>query len=317
MSQTPDSPLSNPRREFLRQSAAIGALATAGALSARAVTAAGAAPSAAAFPIAAFEKHYFERYSPEETAQTCDEMDSDLELTLRPEGHIKPENAADELPALVAALARRKRRILVLATSFVRADEPHVEKALRAAKQLGITQYRHRGYRYAAGVPLKKQLAEFRSQLKDFAALNRSIGVQGLYQNHAGSGYVGAAIWDLDILLDDIDPAQFAVALDTRHLLVEQGRAWPISVRLIAPRVGSLFLKSFRWDRDQTIETPLSEGIVKPEMIKQIVGGRTSLPVCLHVEYAKRDPLPFSQRAGIVELFRRDLAVARGWLGTA
>jgi len=131
------------------------------------------------------------------------------------------------------------------------------------------------------------------------------------------AAYVGAAIWDPDLMLDDIDAAQFAVALDTRHLLVEQGRAWPIAVQLIGPRVGSLYLKSFRWDWDRTIETPLSEGTVKPEMIKQIVGGRTSLPVCLHVEYPKLAPVPFAQRAGIVELFRRDLAVARGWLGTA
>jgi L-ribulose-5-phosphate 3-epimerase len=275
-----------------------------------------AAPSKAeAFPIAGFEKHFFEKYSPAETAQTFDEIGVDLELTLRPEGHVRPERAADDLPPLVEALARRKRRILVLATSFLRPDEPDLERALRTARSLGITQYRHRGYRYDATTPLKKQLAGFRSQMKDFAAMNRALGLQGLFQNHAGAAYVGSAIWDLDLMLDDIAPAEFAVAFDTRHLLVEQGRSWPTAARLIAPRIGALYLKSFRWDRDRTIETPLGDGNVNQAMIKQIVGDRPSLPVCIHVEYPKLAAVPFAERAATVELFRRDAAVARTWLG--
>lgn len=313
MASNPSSPVT--RRDFLVQTAKAGAAVAATFGLAETAQAATPASKAEAFPIAGFEKHFFEKYTPAETAQTYDEIGLDLELTLRPEGHVRPERAADDLPPLAEALARRKRRILVLATSFLRPDEPDVERALRTARDLGITQYRHRGYRYDKTVPLKKQLAEFRSQLRDFAAMNRSLGLQGLFQNHAGAEFVGSAIWDLDLMLDDIDPAQFAVAFDTRHLLVEQGRSWPTAVRLIAPRVGALYLKSFRWDRDRTIETPLSEGIVTQAMVKQIVGSRASLPVCIHVEYPKLEPTPYAQRATTVELFRRDAAVARGWLG--
>ena len=285
--------------------------------------AAAAGPAAVAkgktktFEIAGFEKHFFEKYSPTELAQTYDEIGLDVELTVRPEGHVKPVNAADELPVMMTALAARKRRIQTIGTSFVRPDEPHIESTLRTAQKLGIRQYRHRGFSYVAGKPIKAQVADFRSQARDFAAMNKQIGISALYQNHAGADAVGAAIWDIDSILDDIDPDQFGVALDCRHLMVEQGRAWPTAIRLISPRVRSLYVKSFRWDRDKTIETPLSEGIVTKELIDQVLADHPSLPICLHIEHLKLQPVPFAERASTVEAFRKDAAVLRGWLGIA
>ena len=269
---------------------------------------------ASAFPVCGLEKHFFEKYTPEQTAQTYAEIGIDIELTVRPDGHVKPENAAAELPALAAAFARHNRRILIVASSFVRPDEPHIESTLRAAKALGISLYRHRGFRYRPGTPLKAQIADFRRMAREFAAMNREIGMQALFQNHAGADFAGAAIWDLDLILDDIDPQHFGVALDLRHLLVEQGRAWPTAIELIAPRVGSLFVKSFRWDRDRPVEVPLRDGIVTPAMANAVVGARPALPLCVHVEYPKLAPVPFAERAGIVGHFRDDAALLRQWL---
>jgi hypothetical protein len=311
------------RREFIAKSGIgiAGVLALPNRMAAAAQSAVASSPSgpgrARAFEIAAFEKHFYEKYSPDELAQTCEDMDLHVELTVRPEGHIKPANAASELPTMVAALAQRQRRILIIATSFVRPDEPYVAETLRAARKLGIRYYRHRGFSYVAGTPIKTQLAGFRSQAKEFAAMNREIGITGLYQNHAGADSVGAAIWDIDTVLDDIDPDHFGLALDTRHLLVEQGRAWPTAVRLISPRVRSLFVKSFKWDRDRTIETPLSDGIVTKAVVDQILEGHSNLPICLHVEHVKLQPVAYSDRAGIVKVFRDDAQVLRRWLGVS
>jgi hypothetical protein len=158
------------------------------------------------------------------------------------------------------------------------------------------------------------QLADFRAQLRDIAALNRELGMQALYQNHAGADYVGGALWDLDLMLDDIAPAQVAVALDLRHLRVELGRAWPAAIRMIAPRIGSLYVKSFRWERDRMIETSLAEGIVGPDMVKLALAGRDSLPVCIHVEYPKHEAVSFADRARGVAWFRQDAEVTRSWL---
>lgn len=267
------------------------------------------------FDIGGFEKHFFEKYTPDQLAQTYDEIGIDVELTVRPEGHVKPENAADELPRFAAALAQKNRKILVAATSFVRPDEPHLEQVLRTCRKLGITHYRHRGFRYEAGKPIKAQVANFRSMARELAAINKAIGITGLYQNHAGWDFAGSAIWDMDQILDGTDPKDFAVALDTRHMLVEQGRSWPTAIALIAPRVGSLFVKSFKWNRDTPVETPLSDGIVTKDVVDKILAGHGRLPVCLHVEHLKLEPIPFAARAATVEAFRADVRVLRGWLG--
>ena len=320
----PYSPAHLSRRAFLAQAglglAAVYTLPR--AFGAAADSSAVSVPPAAAgakrhFDIAGFEKHFFEKYSPAQLAQTYGEIGLDVELTVRPEGHVKPANAAAELPVMMTALVARQRRIQTIATSFVRPDEPHIESTLRAAQKLGIRQYRHRGFSYVAGKPIKAQVADFRSQARDFAAMNKQIGISALYQNHAGADAVGAAIWDIDSILDDIDPDLFGVALDCRHLMVEQGRAWPTAIRLISPRVRSLYVKSFRWDRDKTIETPLSDGIVPKELIDQVLADHPTLPICLHIEHLKLQPVPFAERASTVEAFRKDAAVLRGWLGVA
>ena len=47
----------------------------------------------------------------------------------------------------------------------------------------------------------------------------------------------------------------------------------------------------------------------------QVLADHPSLPVCLHVEYLKLKPVPFSERAATVEAFHNDARVLRNWLG--
>ena len=279
------------------------------------------------YDIGILEKWFFDggdggplKYTPEQMAQTLDEIGLDLELTLRKQGHITPEKAPDELPPMAAALAKKNRRILWVALDTVRPDEPHWEKAIRVAKQIGVPQYRHRGFQYAAGKPLKAQIANFNSMAKEFAAANKEIGIQAVYQIHAGARMAGSAGWDLDQILDGVDPKHFGVAFDTRHVMVEQGMAWPTAVQLLAPRTVALCVKSFKWEGDQAVEVPLGEGRVKKAIVDQVIAAHGGpLPICIHIEHFKGKtgrlaPVPFAERAAIVEAFRADARVLRSWL---
>ena len=324
------SPDSLNRRDFLARAGLLSAATALGCSSeARAAEVpAKAAAAPARYDIGILEKWFFDggnggplKYSPDEMAQTLDEMGLDLELTLRKQGHITPEKAPDELPPMVAALAKKKRRILWVALDTVRPDEPHWEKAIRIAKQLGVPQYRHRGFNYVAGRPLKAQIANFHSMAKDFAAVNKEIGIQAVYQIHSGRNAAGSAAWDLDLILGDIDPKHFGVAFDPRHVMVEQGMSWPNAVQLLAPRTVALCMKSFKWEGDQVVDVPLGQGRVKKPIVDQVIAAHGGpLPICIHVEYFKDAsgrlaPVPFAQRAGIVEAFRADARVLREWLG--
>jgi sugar phosphate isomerase/epimerase len=282
------------------------------------------------YDIGILEKWFFDggdggplKYTPDQMAQTLDEMGLDLELTLRKNGHITPEKAPDELPPMAAALAKKNRRMLWVALDTVRPDEPHWEKAVRTARQLGVPQYRHRGFQYAPGKPLKAQIASFNSMAREFAAANKEIGIQAVYQIHSGPRHAGSAAWDLDLILDGIDPKHFGVAMDTRHVMVEQGTAWPTAVQLLAPRTVALCVKSFKWDGDQVVNVPLGQGRVKKAIVDQVLAGHSRpLPICIHIEYFRNAagnlaPVPFAERAPIVEAFRADARVLRQWLGVA
>lgn len=329
---TPNASSVLSRRDFLLRTGLLTAAAGLAPSSLAAANSSAATPSvpaaANAYQIGLLEKWFFDggdggplKYTPDEMAQTLDEIGLDLELTLRKNGHITPEKAPDELPAMSVALAKKRRRILWVALDTVRPDEQHWEKALRVAKQLGVPQYRHRGFRYVPGTPLKAQIASFHSMAKEFAAASKEIGIQGVYQIHAGATMAGSAAWDLDLILGDIDPKHFGVALDPRHVMVEQGQAWPNAVQLLAPRTVALCMKSFKWDGDKTVEVPLGQGRVQKPIVDQVIAAHGGpLPICIHIEHftnaaGKLAPVPFAQRAAIVEAFRADARVLRSWLG--
>jgi len=294
--------------------------------------------AAGTYEISILEKWFFDggdgspgqicyKYTPDQLAEVADEIGLDVELTLRKEGHISPERAPDELPAMVAALAKKNRRISYLAMDTVRPDEPYWQNALRVAKQLGITRYRHRGFKYDLTKPRKPQIPGFTSMAREFAAVNKEIGVQAVYQTHAGADLAGSAGWDLDMILADIDPKYFGVAIDSQHVMVEQGLSWSNSIDVLAPRTVALCVKSFRWEEDKNSHTyrplpvPLGQGTVKKDFVQQVIAAHGGpLPIIIHIEHFKNSsgrlvPVPFDQRKGIVDAFRADAEVLRGWLG--
>jgi sugar phosphate isomerase/epimerase len=266
------------------------------------------------------------KYTPEQTATVCDEIGLDIELTLRKVGHVTPEKAPDELPLYVAALAKKNRKISYLAMDTVRPDEPHWQQALLTAKKLGITRYRHRGFQYDLTKNRKAQIPNFTSWAREFAAFNKQHGLQAVYQIHAGARMAGSAAWDLDMILDDIDPQYFGVAFDTQHVLVEQGLSYANAVDVLAPRTTALCVKSFRWEENPKThemtpwQVPLGQGNVKKTNVAQVIAAHGGpLPIIIHIEHYKVGgelyPVPFDQRKGIVEAFRNDAKVLREWLG--
>ena len=182
------------RRSFLGTTAALAALP------------AFAQDSKVAWKVGGFTK-VLQELPYDKTAQAAVDLGWDgIELPLRAKGHVLPERVDDDLPKMVEALKAKNLEVLVAATDINAVDHPHVDKVLRALAKQGIRLYRLGGYRYKEGVSIPKQLDEFRAKLKDIAALNKEIGLQGLLQNHSGNGYVGASVWDLHELVKDFDP---------------------------------------------------------------------------------------------------------------
>ena len=100
--------------------------------------------------------------------------------------------------------------------------------------------------------------------MRDLAAMNEQYNIYGSYQNHAGSRYVGAPIWDLYWLIRDLDPKYMGCQFDIRHATVEGGQTWPLDLKLISGHVNTLAIKDFIWQKRgekwQTVNCPLGQG---------------------------------------------------------
>ena len=264
--------------------------------------------------VCAFEKP-LQGLSYDELAAALAKLGFDgVEATVRPGGHVLPERVEEDLPKMVEAMKKRGLAVTVMATAVNRADDAVGVRVLKTAAALGVKRYRTGYYKYDLKKPVKAQLHEWRPVVNELAALNGELGLQGLYQNHAGRNYVGAPIWDLDVLLDGVEPDELGVVWDLRHATAEGGMSWPLDWNVIRDRVRMLYAKDFVWEGAKLKNVPLGEGRTEGSFYTKLVKDGLTVPISLHVEYFDHKKVGRNV-APVLEALGRDLNVLRGWLG--
>jgi len=274
-----------------------------------------------------FSKH-LQWLNYQDMAETAADIGFDgVDLSVRPGGHVLPENVQVDLPKATEAAKKAGIEITMITTAITDPRDSHTESILKTASELGIRYYRMGYFRYEDSKSIPSKLAEVKSIIGDLAAMNKHYGVYGGYQNHAGSNYVGAAVWDLWQLLKDLDRQWIGCQFDIRHATVEGGTAWPIHFRLLSDYIKMIAVKDFRWVKtDQTwkIENcPLGEGMVDfTGYFKMLKQAKISGPISLHLEY----PLGGADKGAkeltikkeeVLAAMRRELKVLRSWLRQA
>lgn len=306
------------RRTFLAWSAAIGASLPLGQFAP--LTAAPVTPRAKAQPTVVFTKP-LQWLDYDGVAETAAEAGfNGLDIPVRPGGHVLAERVADDLPRAVEAARKAGLVVPMITTAVAGADQPHTEAILKTASQLGIGYYRLGWLNYRNDWDPAKSVEQYRSVFRDLAQLNGHYRIHGAYQNHAGTR-VGAPLWDLWLLVRDLDPRWIGVQYDIRHATVEGGQSWPLGLRLLTSHIRTTDIKDFVWDKGANGKwlprtVPLGEGMVDfPAYFKLVrelgIGGPTSV----HFEYppleGKSDlPAP-ARRRQAVELMRKDLGRLR------
>ncbi|MEM9079642.1 MAG: TIM barrel protein [Verrucomicrobiota bacterium] len=269
-------------------------------------------PSKKIIPIGPFTKP-LQFLSFEELAETLAELGfQGAEVPIRPGGHIEPEAVPDQLPALVEAFKKHNLEILAFASGINQVSaEQHTETILTTAAKLGIKRYRLSYYRYDLTKPILPQLDDIRPRLHDLAALNKQLGIQGLYQNHSGRNYVGGPLWDICQLLAPHNPKHLGLAFDIGHATVEGGMSWPIQWKLAQPHLGMIFVKDYLWKNKRRQAVPLGTGQIAPAFFKKL----PPVPISLHVEYhpIKNTP-PAQLRETFLPAFKNDLQTLQNLL---
>ena len=243
-------------------------------------------------------------------AATVKELGFDgVEATVRRKGHVLPERVEDDLPKMVEALKKHDLEIFAMASDVTGADELS-QRVLKTAAGLGLKWYRMGFLKYDPSRSVIKQLDEWKPQFKDLAAFNKELGIQGLYQNHSDKKFVGATLWDLHRLIEDIPVEQVGSAFDIRHATIESRLSWSVLYNMMKPHIGALFCKDFMWGEKKAEHVPLGTGKVDyPKFFEMVKQSGFDGPYSLHVEYLGKEGTQAN-----VDALRRDLKVLKKWL---
>lgn len=230
-----------------------------------------------------FSKHFPElKY--DELGKTCRDLGfAGIDLTVRPKGHVLPENVVDDLPRAVDALRKAGLDVPMITTDITSAAG--AEPILKTAARLGIAYFKPGYWRYNAGDPLTR-IKEVASDIRGLAALATEYKITMGLHNHSGT-YVGEAVWDTWEMIRDLDPRWTGFYYDPGHATIEGGLGGrEISQKLVASRLKMVALKDFYWNKATPVWCPMGEGVVKwAQVFGDLAKSGYSGPLSLHLEY--------------------------------
>ena len=171
-----------------------------------------------------------------------------IDLTVRPGGHIKPENAPKELPVAVATAKEHGLKILMLTTSITSADR-NAEGILATCQKLGIRKIKMGYYGGGEFGQLKKRLDDSRRQLEAVVQLAAKFEVRPCVHVHSGLTIPSNGFM-LHRLIKDIPPERIGAYLDSCHMTITGGAGgWRQAVELLSPWISLVALKNFQWHK--------------------------------------------------------------------
>jgi sugar phosphate isomerase/epimerase len=236
---------------------------------------------------------------------------------------------SQDLPALAATLKKHGVTVPMITTDIVDAETPYTEDILKTMARLGIRNYRFGGFKWDARQPYDAQLEGMKPRLAKLAALNAKYQACAMYHTHSGVGVVGASIWDLYLLMKDLDPKAMGVNYDVGHATVEGGLGgWIDSFKITGAHVRGIAVKDFLWVQDAKGNwreqwKPIGEGMVRfPQFFAMVAEAGFSGPLQIHYEYplgganggSRKITLP---REEVFGAMKKDLVKVRGYLTQA
>jgi sugar phosphate isomerase/epimerase len=308
------------RRDFVKKSAMAGA----GLMAAPALN--GFPPVGGSSENDPWRIHFFSKHLQfldyDEAADACVQAGMNgADLTVRPGGHVLPENVERDLPLAVKAFRNAGLNVEMMASGINDPEDPLTEKVLHTASEQGIKFYRLGYYRYDHKLSMVNNLEQIKVKMAGLAKLNEKYKIHGAYQNHAGSNF-GAPVWDLWTVLKDMDPQWSGCQYDVRHATAEGNRAWPLGLRLLKDYIRCMVIKDFEWGEQdgkaREVNVPVGDGIVDfPAYFALLDELGIRGPITIHLEYPmfpEQEMTLAQEKARAIELMRKDLDALKSYL---
>jgi sugar phosphate isomerase/epimerase len=277
-----------------------------------------------------FTKH-LQTMSVLEAGRVVKELGFDgVELTVRPNGHILPQDAREQLPRAVEGLREMGVETPALVVEIHNRQEEYSALVCEMAAAVGATELRTSAHRYRGFGTIREQIAEARKDAKDLESLGKEFGVRLDIHCHSGDFLSGQGA-TLAAIVDETDPRYVGASLDVGHLTTEGGKSgWKQSIDYLQDRVGIVAVKSFGWFHEPDAKTgeqvwnaklvPLEEGNVRWRQAFELLrsagwdaNGRAL--VSIHSEYQGGGSWRHLDTEELIEQTRRDFTWLRQQAG--
>lgn len=313
--------MSNTRRKFLKD---VGATIAVAPIAASPINIFKLDQSDEPLQVHLFSKH-LQFLNIKEAAQMAVEMGfAGLDLTVRPKGHVLPENVETDLPKAIRDIKEAGSTCEMMATAIADVANLVDKNVIRVAAAEGIKFYRSNWFKYKEDRSLEDSLEYYQEKVQQLSELNKAHNIIGCYQNHSGTK-VGASIWEVKKMLETADPTYFGAQYDIRHAVAEGGRSWSNGVQLIKDQIKTIVLKDFIWGKVKgkwkIVNVPVGEGMVDfKSYFKLLKKYGLKPPVSLHLEYplggAEKGKLEITVDHKVVfDAMKKDLAIIQQlWL---
>ena len=246
------------------------------------------------------------------------------DVTVRPNGHVLPENVEEDLPKITEAVRKAGLDVMMITTNIADPDDQIAETVLKTASALGIGYYRIGTWRYDPDRDVLAQLREWNPKLKALAAMNEHYKMRAGYHNHSGHNYIGAPMWDIHEMMRNVDPEWIGCNLDLAHAVAEGGYgAWEINFRLLKDRIKMCAVKDALWVKNDGNEwrmthPPVGRGMTPwPRGLEMLRQSGFEGPFSMHFEYPVPGDGEKEKQKNLVDCIRRDRNVFHDMLQEA
>lgn len=216
-----------------------------------------------------------------------------VDLTVRPGGHIEPEEAVERLPGAVEVLGSEGLTVPMISTGIRSAEEKWSREIFSTASKCGIGYLKLGYWHYEGFGNVRRQLEDSRSKAAKLAELASEHGVVAGIHIHSGN-YMSATGGMVERILDGIDTEYLGAYIDPGHMVLEGGRSgWRLGMDLLRDVIRMVAVKDFGWERNpkweenwNLLHMPLSQGMVPwEEVFENLREVGFDGPVSLHSEY--------------------------------
>jgi len=220
-----------------------------------------------------------------------------VDLTVRPGGHVQPEEALEKLPEAVEILNSKGLVVPMITSSITSADEKFAEDIFKTASECGVEYIKLGYWRYEGFGTIRKTIKRVRDDnLKGLYRLSEEYNVTAGLHIHSGDFLTSNPVV-VYLLLRDYDPRYLCAYIDPGHMAVEGGLSgWKIGMDILREYIRMVAVKDYGWFQEIDPETgekrwrartvPLSEGLVPwKEVFSYLKEINFDGPVSLHSEY--------------------------------